>query len=194
MAELIYGAGLCVHECVSLRIKDIDLAARAVSVRNSKGSKDRTTVLAERLVSSMQQHLLKIAALHRDDLANGAGLTPMPDALATKYPSSPASLAWQYVFPSATLRSWGASDRQVRWHTSDSAIQRAFKQAIQRAGVHMQASIHCLRHSFATHLLTAGTDIPTIQLLLGYRSLQTTMIHTHVLQAMRSVTSPLDSL
>lgn len=194
MAELIYGAGLRIHECVSLRIKDIDLASRAVSVRNSKGSKDRTTVLPERLVSPLQQHLLRIAALHRDNLARGAGLAPMPDALASKYPSASGSLAWQYVFPSASLRPWGSSGRQVRWHTSDSTIQRAFKQAIGRAKVMKHDSVHSLRHSFATHLLAAGTDIRTIQLLLGHNSLKTTMIYTHVLQVTRSVTSPFDSL
>lgn len=87
MAELIYGAGLRVHECVTLRVKDIDLAARILSIRNSKGSNDRTTVLPEQLVSSMQRHLLRIAELDRDDLARGAGLAPMPDALARKYPT-----------------------------------------------------------------------------------------------------------
>lgn len=178
MAELIYGAGLRVHECASLRIKDVDLASRALSVRNSKGSKDRTTVLPERLISPLQQHLLRVAALHRDDQAKGAGLAPMPEALGRKYPSASASLAWQYVFPSASLRPWGSSGRQVRWHTSDSTIQRAFKQAIGRAGVMKHASVHCLRHSFATHLLAAGTDIRTIQLLLGHNSLKTTMIYT----------------
>lgn len=194
MAELIYGAGLRVHECVSLRIKDVDLMSRAVSIRNSKGNKDRTTVLPERLTSPLQQHLLRVAALHRDDLAKGAGLAPMPDALARKYPSASASLAWQFVFPSAKLRPWGNSGRQVRWHTSDSTIQRAFKQAIGRAEIRKHASIHCLRHSFATHLLAAGTDIRTIQLLLGHRSIQTTMIYTHVLQTIRAVASPFDSL
>lgn len=192
MAELIYGAGLRVHECVSLRIKDIDLTAKAVSVRNSKGSKDRTTVLPERLVSPLQQHLLRVAALHRDDLAAGAGLAPMPDALAKKYPSASASPAWQYVFPSSAIRPWGNSGRKVRWHTSDSTTQRAFKQAIERAEVRKHASI--LRHSFATHLLASGTDVRTIQLLLGHRSLQTTMIYTHVLQAVRTVRSPFDEL
>ena len=151
MAELIYGAGLRVHECVSLRIKDIDLTAKTVSVRNSKGGKDRTTVLPERLLSPLQQYLLRVAALHRDDLSAGAGLAPMLDALAKKIPSASASLAWQYGFPSAALRPWDSSGRKVRWHTSDSTIQRAFKQAIERAEVRKHASIHCLRQSFATH-------------------------------------------
>jgi integron integrase len=194
MVELMYGAGLRVHECVTLRIKDIDLASHTVTVRNSKGSKDRTTVLPSSLSSSIQQHLLRIAALHRDDRARGAGLAPMPDALDRKYPSASASLPWQFVFPSSVLRPWGTSDRLVRWHASDSTVQRAFKLAVTRADIHKHASVHCLRHSFATELLANGTDIRTIQLLLGHRSLQTTMIYTHVLQATRAVTSPLDRL
>ena len=194
MAELIYGAGLRTHECVTLRVKDVDLVSRTLSIRNSKGSKDRTTVLPEQLVSPLQRHMLRIASLHRDDLARGAGLAPMPNALAQKYPTASASFAWQYVFPSALLRQWGQSERLVRWHTSDSTIQRAFKQAVKKAEIHKHASVHCLRHSFATHLLAAGTDIRTIQLLLGHRNLQTTMIYTHVLTVTRSVTSPFDTL
>ena len=194
MAELMYGSGLRVHECVTLRVKDIDLASHIVSVRNSKGSKDRTTVLPLLMASPMQQHLLRIAALHRDDRARGSGLAPMPDALDRKYPSASASLPWQFVFPSSVLRPWGTSGRLVRWHASDSTVQRAFKQAVAQADIRKHASVHCLRHSFATELLANGTDIRTIQLLLGHRSLQTTMIYTHVLQATRTVTSPLDRL
>jgi integron integrase len=194
MAELMYGAGLRVHECVTLRFKDVDFTARTISIRNSKGSKDRTTVLPEQLCSSLQQHLLRVAALHRDDLMGGAGLAPLPDALARKYPSASRSLAWQFVFPSSVLRPWGEGARFVRWHASDSTVQRAFRQAVVRADLRKHASVHCLRHSFATHLLAAGTDIRTIQLLLGHRSLQTTMLYTHVQQVTRSVTSPLDTL
>ncbi|EEG07333.1 integron integrase [Pseudogulbenkiania ferrooxidans 2002] len=194
MAELMYGAGLRVHECVTLRIKDVDFSTRTISVRNSKGSKDRTTVLPAQLGSKLQQHLLRVATQHKEDLARGAGLAPMPDALSRKYPSASSSFAWQYAFPSTALRPWGDSGRLVRWHTSDTTIQRAFKKAVAQAQIHKHASVHCLRHSFATHLLAAGTDIRTIQLLLGHRSLQTTMIYTHVLQATRNVTSPLDSL
>lgn len=194
MAELMYGTGLRVHECVTLRVKDVDVAAGTISVRDSKGSKDRTTVLPSRLAAPLQQHLLRVATLHRDDLARGAGLAPMPDALARKYPSASGSWAWQFVFPSAVSRPWGDSGRLVRWHASDSTIQRAFKQAVVKAQIAKHVSVHCLRHAFATHLLAAGTDIRTIQLLLGHRSLQTTMIYTHIEQATRTITSPFDTL
>ena len=194
MAELIYGAGLRVHECATLRVKDFDLGSASLTVRDGKGGKDRTTVLPARLHDPMQQHLLRVATQHKEDLSHGAGLAPMPNALARKYPSKSSSLAWQFVFPSAVLRPWGSEGRLARWHASESTVQRAFRDAVKLAGIHKQASVHTLRHSFATHLLASGTDIRTIQLLLGHRSLQTTMIYTHVLEATRNVVSPFDRL
>ncbi len=194
MAMLMYGAGLRVHECVTLRVKDLDVASRIITLRNTKGGKHRTTVLPNQLCGPFEQHLLRVAQLHAQDLSRGGGLAPMPDALSRKFPTASASFAWQFVFPSAALRPWGESGRLVRWHVADSTIQRAFKLAVQRAGIHKHVSVHALRHSFATHLLAAGTDIRTIQLLLGHRNLQTTMIYTHVEAAIRTVKSPLDLL
>lgn len=194
MAQVLYGAGLRVAECVTLRVKDLDFGSKAISVRSGKGSKDRTTILPEQLISLLQQHLIKVASLHKEDVLRGAGFAPLPGGLDRKFPNASKSFAWQYVFPSAVLRPWGETGRLMRWHASDSTVQRAFRQALKIAAIHKHASVHTLRHSFATHLLATGTDIRTIQLLLGHNNLQTTMIYTHVLEATRLVKSPFDRL
>lgn len=194
MARLMFGSGLRVEECCTLRIKDIDFASAIVSVRDGKGAKDRTTVLPDSLKADLQAHLMRVAQLHTDDRTRGAGLAPMPGALERKYPKASESFAWQFVFPSTVCRTWGQSGRLVRWHISPSTIQRAFRQAVTRAGIMKHATVHTLRHSFATQLLAAGTDIRTIQLLLGHRNLQTTMLYTHVLEVTKKVASPLDAL
>jgi site-specific recombinase XerD len=185
MAELMYGDGLRVLECVTLRVKDIDMGARTISIRNSKGSKDRTTVLTDLAALSIQQHLLRVAALHKEDLLRGA---------SAEVSRRLGILGLAVCVPLVRIEAVGKSGRLVRWHVSDSTIQHAFKQAIAGAEIRKHASVHCLRHSFATHLLASGTDIRTIQLLLGHRSLQTTMIYTHVLEVTRAVKSPLDRL
>jgi integron integrase len=194
MAELMYGSGLRVNECMTLRVKDIDFASGVLNVRAGKGGKDRSTLLPERLHAPLKHQLLRVAELHKQDLSRGAGLAPLPNALARKYPTASSSLAWQFVFPSAVLRPWGETSRFARWHASDSTVQRAFQDARNQIGIHKHATVHTLRHSFATHLLASGTDIRTIQLLLGHRSLQTTMIYTHVIEVTRRVTSPFDNL
>ncbi len=194
MAQLIYGAGLRVNECLGMRVKDIDFTAKVLNVRDGKGGKDRTTILPSQLIVPLQKHVLKVAQLHAADLARGGGYAEMPGALFRKYPSASRSLGWQFLFPSTLLRRWGQGQQLVRWHMADTTIQRAFKQGLIQAGIHKHASIHTLRHSFATHLLSSGTDIRTIQLLLGHRNLQTTMIYTHVIEVTKAVTSPFDRL
>lgn len=194
MAKVMFGSGLRVEECCTLRVKDIDFGSSVINVRDGKGAKDRTTILPDRLQADLQAHLMRVARLHTDDRTRGAGLAPLPGALERKYPKAAESLAWQYVFPSSVCRPWGQSGRLARWHVSPSTIQRAFRQAVVRAGVMKHATVHTLRHSFATQLLASGTDIRTIQLLLGHRNLQTTMIYTHVLEVTRKVTSPFDNL
>lgn len=194
MAKVMFGSGLRVEECCTLRIKDIDFGSLVINVRDGKGAKDRTTILPARLKADLQAHLMQVARLHTDDRARGAGLVPLPGALESKYPKAAESLAWQFVFPSSVCRPWGQSGRLARWHVSPSTIQRAFRQAVIRAGVMKHATVHTLRHSFATQLLSSGTDIRTIQLLLGHRNLQTTMIYTHVLEVTKKVTSPFDNL
>ncbi len=194
MAQLIYGAGLRVSECIGLRVKDIDFGTRTLTARNAKGGKDRTTVLSAQLVEPLQKHLLKVAQLHASDMTKGGGYAAMPGALYRKYPSASRSLAWQFAFPSRNMRPWNNPYQFVRWHMADTTIQRAFREALAQSGVKKHASIHTLRHSFATHLLSSGTDIRTIQLLLGHTNLQTTMIYTHVIEVTKSVISPFDRL
>ncbi len=194
MAEVLYGAWLRVTECITLRVKDIDFGSHVITVRSGKGGKDRTTLLPRSLAGPLQRHLLSVVALFKHDVARGRGFVPLPNALHRKYPNVARSIGWQFVFPSRAVRPCPTSGRKLRWHASESTVQRAFRFALDRAGIRKHASVHTLRHSFATHLLAQGTDIRTIQLLLGHNSLQTTMIYTHVLQATKLVTSPFDTL
>lgn len=194
MAHLLYGAGLRVTECMTLRVKDIDLRSGLIHVRSGKGGKDRTTVLPVRLRPALQRQLMRVATLHQRDLARGSGYAPLPNALERKYPSASKSLAWQFLFPSRVQRHCTQTGRKLRWHASESGVQIAFEAGLHSAGIDKHASVHTLRHSFATHLLASGTDIRTIQLLLGHRNLKTTMIYTHVEQFARKTTSPLDQL
>ena len=192
IAQLLYGAGLRVNECMTLRVKDVDFRAGAIHVRRTKGGRQRTTLLPQCLRQPLQQHVLRVAAMYKDDLAQGRGHAPLPGALHRKYPGASRTLAWQFLFPSRTVRVCSVTGRSLRWHASESTVQKMFKDALARAGIHKHASVHALRHSFATHLLAGGTDIRTIQLLLGHRDLRTTMVYTHVHHALRGTPSPLD--
>ena len=195
MLELIYGSGLRLGELVRLRVKDIDFNAGTITVRSGKGDADRMTLLPQRLREPLEVHLRKIRALHQRDLASGAGNAPLPDALHRKYPQAGREWAWQYVFPSARIAVDPATKSIHRWHAAETTVQRAMKAAVRKAGLSKPASVHTLRHSFATHLLQKGVDIRRIQDLLGHRSVETTMIYTHVLPSIaRDLRSPLDEM
>jgi integron integrase len=194
MAELIYGSGLRVSECVQLRVQDIDFRAKSITVRSGKGGKDRTTLFPNQIHRSFQQYLLERAQQHKRELSRGRGFAPLPNPLARKYPSAANAWKWQYAFPSGVERVDKHTGRWVRWHTSPSTVQRAFRDAVAQWGVTKHATVHTLRHCFATHLLQGGCDIRTIQSLMDHRSLETTMIYTHVLSPQDSTESPLDTL
>jgi integron integrase len=194
MARLIYGSGLRLQECMHLRVKDFQWTRATLVVRSGKGGKDRLTLLPERLVPALRAHVRDVSAEHRRRSRTGGGYAPMPDRLATKYPGAARSLAWQFVFPAALDR-WNTElKRWERWHASPSVLQREFRSAVRRSGVQQHATVHTLRHAFATHLLRAGTDVRTLQELLGHSKLDTTMLYVHVANAHRGVTSPLDAL
>lgn len=195
LARLLYGTGLRLLELCRLRVKDVDFGQRQILVRDGKGAKDRVTVLPQAVIADLQAHVLRVKALHDQDLAEGFGEVYLPFALARKYPSAPREWAWQYVFP-AGKRSVDPRGGMVRrHHVGEQSIQRFIRQAALQAGLSKPVSPHTLRHSFATHLLQSGADIRTVQELLGHSDVQTTMIYTHVLnRGGQGVLSPLDRL
>jgi len=193
--QLLYGAGLRLMELARLRVKDIDFGSNLIFVRASKGDKDRTTILPQTVKDILKLHIDEVKLLHDKDLAGGHGEVYLPDALERKYPNAAKEWGWQYVFPSSKLSVDPRSGKIRRHHISDKAIQNAVKEAVKKAGIVKHASVHTLRHSFATHLLMNGVNIREIQSLLGHKHLETTMIYTHVIRDMVSVPkSPLDQL
>jgi integron integrase len=197
VARLLYGCGLRITEAVRLRVADVDFGYKQVTVRSGKGNKDRVTTFPEKLAEPVQVHLEKVKAIHRKDLADGYGSVYLPFALGRKYPGAGRDWRWQYVFPAATLATDPRSKEGVtrRHHLDQSVINKAIKKAMKLTNIDKKVSAHTLRHCFATHLLQRGTDIRTIQALLGHKDLETTMIYTHVLnQGAQGVPSPFDDL
>jgi integron integrase len=195
IAGLLYGSGLRLTEALELRVKDMDLDRRIITVRNGKGAKDRVTVIPAELVTPLHAHIATLSAWFERERSAGSPGVPLPHALKSKYPGAGTSLAWQWLFPSRKLTRDPYDGTMVRFHVYDRTLQRTVQQAIQRAGILKPAGCHTFRHCFATHLLESGSDIRTVQELLGHSDVKTTQIYTHVLnRGGNAVRSPLDGL
>lgn len=193
LGELLYGSGLRLQEALSLRVKDVDLDRHQITIRRGKGAHDRAALLPSRAREGLSVQLEATRLRHRAELAAGRGEVDLPNALRQKFPAAPMTLSWQYVFPASRPCVDPATGRLVLHHLHETALQRAVHDAANAAGIDQRATCHTLRHSFATHLLEAGTDIRTIQTLLGHKDVRTTMIYTHIVdRGPLGVVSPLD--
>jgi integron integrase len=193
MGEIIYGGGLRLMECLRLRVKDVDLDNLSITLHETKSNRDRVTCLPSSVTPMLKLHLAKVKAIHTEDLANGMGRVEMPYAFDRKSSNAGLEWGWQYVFPAARFSKNPRTGEKGRHHIYETSLQRAVKEAATAARISKPVGVHTLRHCFATHLYKNGTDIRTIQELLGHQKLETTMIYVHLLGG-AAVKSPLDRL
>lgn len=193
MAELAYGAGLRLLELLRLRVHHVDFARQQLQIYDGKGAKHRLTVLPATIIPALTDHVERLRRLHAADREAGLPGVWLPEGLARKYPRAGEQWEWQWLFPSRETARDPSTGIHRRHHVTDSAFQVAVKQAARAAQLDKRVTPHVLRHSFATHLLESGTDIRTVQDLLGHESVETTQIYTHVMRKPGlGVRSPLD--
>lgn len=194
IVKMLYGCGMRMNEVLRLRVKDIDFALEKVYIYDSKSQKDRVVPLPKSLKIELQAQCAHVASLHEEDLRNGLGRVYMPHALGRKYPGAAGKLPWQYLFPMKSLSRDPRSGELRRHHMLEGTVGRQIKEAAEKCGFRKRVSAHTFRHAYATHLLQHGTDIRSIQELLGHKSVETTMIYTHVVKELNkeSIKSPLD--
>jgi integron integrase len=194
VTTLMYGCGLRMNEVLNLRLKDIDFGFDKIYVWDSKSLQDRTIPLPQKLKVKLQEQIEIVQDLHKLDLNNGYGSVYIPHALERKYPLSKFETKWQFLFPMKNISTDPRTKEKRRHHMHPQTLGRNIKVAAQKANLNKRVTSHIFRHSYATHLLQAGIDLRSIQELLGHKSVETTMIYTHVVSEMNKskVMSPLD--
>ncbi|MBU0729069.1 MAG: integron integrase [Proteobacteria bacterium] len=194
MAKLLYGGGLRLMECVTLRVRDLDFAQKKIHVRDENGEVLRSTFLPEPMSQQLMEHLEKIRVKHTKDLENKSGTVPIPEAIFKQNPEKEKDWDWKFVFPAEKISVDPSTGNNQRLHVHESSLQKAIRKASQKAGVQKMVSPQTFRHSFAIHLLMEGTDLRTIKELLGHKDLSTTLVYAHILkeQGVGSPQSPLD--
>jgi integron integrase len=193
MAELLYGGGLRLMECLRLRVKDVDFDNMKIILRDTKSNQDRLTLLPESVVPALKLHLAKVKAQHQEDLAMGYGEVELPYALANKYRNAPYEWYWQYVFPAGQLSTDPRSGHVRRHHIFETSLQKAVKEAARKGKINKHVTPHVLRHCFATHLYRSGVGVKEIQEYMGHQNVETTMIYIHTCEEDK-IKSPMDRL
>jgi integron integrase len=195
LVSILYGSGLRLNEALRLRIKDIDFSNQTLFVFRGKGQKDRVTLLPNQLNNAITKQMKKVELMHQQDLQAGFGLTSLPASLNRKYKSAMKDFGWQYLFPSTTRCNHPIDGYICRHHLHPTTLSKQLRQSVLKANIHKKVSAHTFRHSFATSLLINGTDIRTVQTLLGHTDLRTTEIYTHVIgQRHAGTVSPFDNI
>lgn len=195
MAQLLYGCGLRLMECIRLRIQDVDFGRHQLFIRGAKGGKDRVVMIPRKIEDALKVHVDRVVELHKKDVAEGFGEVYVPEALARKFKNASRETGWQYLFPAKERSVDPRSGKTYRHHVLESGLQKAVKTAAQKAKIYRRVGCHTLRHSYATHLLENGTNIRVVQDLMGHSSVETTEIYTHVMQKdIERVESPLDGI
>lgn len=190
IVDLLYGAGLRPGEAVTLRLENIDIAGQQIIIRQGKGKKDRFTLLPESLIPAIQVQINKVERTHSLDISKGFGHVEIP----WNKNHTTDRLGLQFLFQSTRLSQHPGTGKKGRFHIFDSTIQKAVKKAAEDTGILQRVTPHMLRHSFATHMLEEGTDICTVQELLGHKDVRTTMGYCHPTRTPSEIVSPLDSL